>query len=65
MKLTDKHLQILAGLVFLLGTIVIILTKNYNKTHIDDPNLYGRWIGISLFIIGFILLMPWKKKKDK
>jgi len=64
MKITNKHLQILAGIFFLLATIIIILTGNYNKTHVTDPNIYGRWIGISLFFVGFFLLMPWGKKKD-
>ena len=65
MKITDKHLQILSGLACLLATIIFLLTKSYNKTHIADPILYGKWISYFLFIVGLFLLMPWRKKKDK
>ena len=65
MKIANKSLQILAGVCFLLGVIIELIARKYNSNHPDDPNVYGKWIGIAIMIIGLILLMPWIKDKGQ
>ena len=57
-------MKILSGIFSLIGVIVTAYTSHYNKTHENDPNSYGHWVGIFLLFVGLILLMPWKKKKN-
>jgi uncharacterized protein YjeT (DUF2065 family) len=64
MKITSKHLRLISGFLFLSGTIIIAITFSYNSKHPEDPNTYGRWVGIGVMIIGLILLAPWIKDKD-
>jgi len=63
MKITNKTLQILSGFCILVGVIIGLVTRKYNANHPEDPNIYGKWIGIAIMIIGLILLMPWVKDK--
>jgi hypothetical protein len=63
MKFTQKHLNIISGLLMLLGGVVYALTASFNKSHPDDPNHYGKWIAIALIITGMFFLMPWIDKK--
>jgi len=64
MKLSNSQMKILSGIFSLIGVIVAAYTSRYNKTHENDPNNYGHWIGIFLLFVGLILLMPWKKEKN-
>jgi drug/metabolite transporter (DMT)-like permease len=61
MKITQKHLRVLSGILILLGAIIAVLTRNYNAGNPDDPNHYGQWLGIGLMIAGLVLLAPWVK----
>lgn len=63
MKLTQKHLKVLSGVFFLLGVVIIILTKTYNKNNPEDHNNYGKWLGVFIMIIGLVFL-PWIKDKN-
>jgi hypothetical protein len=65
MKITNKTLQFLGGFCFLAGAIVGLIVRKYNANHVEDPNTYGKWIGIAIMIIGLILLMPWIKNKEQ
>jgi len=62
MKITNKQFRLLSGLFYLLGALVVVYTKVYNKNHPEDPNSYGLWIGIVLIILGMVFLIPWNKK---
>ena len=62
MKISDKQMKILSGFFLLLGAIVVAYSINFNKAHESDPNNYGKWIGLSLFLVAMVFLMPWKKK---
>jgi preprotein translocase subunit SecG len=64
MKITDRHLKILGGLAFLIASIMLVLINNYDKSHQPDLPGYGKWLAYFVFIIGFVLLMPWKRKQD-
>lgn len=63
MKITEKQLRLLSGLLFLIGAIIVVLTNNFNAKHPDDPILFGKWTGIGVMIIGLVLLAPWVKDK--
>ena len=65
MKLTQKHLRLISGILILLGAVIAVLTKTYNSNNPENPNNYGSWLGIIVMITGLIFLMPWiKDKKD-
>ncbi len=64
MKLTQKHLRLLSGLLILLGIVITVLTRNYNANNPEDLNKYGQWLGIGIIILGIILLAPWIKDKN-
>ena len=64
MKLTDKRMKLIAGLFCLLGTLAGIYTNNYNKTHADNPNNYGKYAAVFLFIVALFFLMPWGKNES-
>jgi hypothetical protein len=55
MKITQKKLSIISGLLFLIGAIVFVVTK---------PNPFGKYASIGIIIIGMVLLAPWIKDKD-
>jgi uncharacterized protein YjeT (DUF2065 family) len=63
MKITEKQLRILSIILFLIGTGIVVMTKNYNIKHQDDPDLFGKWFGIFIMIFGLILLVPWIRKR--
>jgi hypothetical protein len=65
MKITNKQLRILSGILLLAGAILGVLTSNFNKSHPHDPNVYGKWISIGIMIIGLVLLAPWVKENEK
>jgi uncharacterized protein YjeT (DUF2065 family) len=65
MKITNKFLQILGGFCFLAGAVIGLIIRQYNVNHPEEPNSYGKWIGIAVMIIGLILLMPWVKDKEQ
>ena len=64
MKITSKQLRFISGFLFLIGAIIVVLTLNFNSKHPGDPNIYGKWAGIGVMIIGLVLLAPWIKDKD-
>ncbi len=64
MKLTQKNLRLLSGLLILLGIVITVLTRNYNANNPEDLNKYGQWLGIGIIILGIILLAPWIKDKN-
>jgi len=55
MKITQKKLNLISGLLILIGLIVGIVTK---------PNIFGKYSSIGIIIIGLVLLAPWIKDKD-
>jgi len=65
MKITQKHLRILAGFCVLLGVVIYLLTKYLAQKNLEEPNSISKWIGIGMMIVGLILNMPWLEKKDK
>ena len=54
MKITNKHLRLLGGLIVLAGAIVNILTEKI-----------GDYIGIGIMVLGIIVMMPWVKEKKE
>jgi hypothetical protein len=55
MKITQKKLRIISGLLILIGAIVYAVTK---------PSPFGKYAAIGIMIIGMIFLAPWIKDKD-
>jgi len=55
MKITQKKLNFISGLLILIGLIVGIITK---------PIIFGKYASIGIIIIGLVLLAPWIKDKD-
>ena len=65
MKITQKHLRLLSGVLVLLGVVITVLTRDYNANHPDDPNNFGQWLGIGIMIAGMLLLAPWIKNEKE
>ena len=65
MKISEKQINILSGLCILTGLIIVLITRKYNTENPDNPNLYGKWIGIAFAVIGMIFLTPWQGKKKQ
>ena len=55
MKITQKKLRIISGLLILIGAIVYAVTK---------PNPFGKYVALGIMIIGLIFLAPWIKDKE-
>ena len=54
MKITEKRLRLVSGIIMLIGVIISIFFDSA-----------GNYIGIALIIIGMILLAPWVKDEKK
>ena len=54
MKITNKQLRLLGGLIVLAGAIVSVLTEGV-----------GKYIAIGIMILGIIVMMPWVNEKKK
>jgi hypothetical protein len=54
MKITNKRLRFLGGLVVLAGAIVNVLTEGV-----------GRYIAIGIMVLGIIVMMPWVNEKKE
>ena len=55
MKITQKKLRIISGILFIIGGIVYAVTK---------PNPFGKYTSIGIIIIGWVFMAPWVKDKD-
>jgi hypothetical protein len=65
MKLNQKHLNIVSGLLILLAGILYALTVGNSKTQPgSNTYLYGKWTSIALIIAALFFMMPWMKKKE-
>jgi len=56
-------MKIIAGVIFLIASLVGVYIKNYNEAHLNNPIAYGKWISLSLYLAGMFFLMPWQKKQ--
>jgi len=54
MKITNKQLRLLGGLIVLAGAIVNVLTEGT-----------GQYIAIGIMILGIIVMMPWVNEKKE
>jgi hypothetical protein len=63
MKITEKQLRILSGILFLGSIMIYFLTRKFHAHNPDDPD-YGKLVGVGVAIIGLILLAPWVKDKE-
>ena len=54
MKITNKQLRLLGGLIVLAGGLVSVLTEGV-----------GKYIGIGIMVLGIIVMMPWVNEKKE
>ena len=64
MKISEKTIKIISGILFLLGIVIIIYVQYYNSLNKFNPSEIGELIGYSFLFIGLALLIPWRNKKD-
>ena len=64
MKITNKSLKIIAGLLMAAGFILKFIIMDYNDNHPMDPIMYENWVLIGLFMIALLVMMPWVKDKS-
>lgn len=54
MKITNKHLRLLGGIIVLIGAVVNVLTHKTMEI-----------VAIGIMILGIIVMMPWVNEKKE
>ena len=55
-------MKLISGILCLLAGLIVFFNRGDNETHANDNYHYGKWIGILLFFLALIFLMPWGEK---
>ena len=55
MKITQKHLRIISGILVIAGALIAIIFES----------AVMNYVGIGICIVGMILLAPWIKDEEK